>query len=373
MNRKRKIGLFTMPLGTNYGGILQLVALQYFLNQQGYETILINRRYPSSMVKRMAKKIVETNGIFDLKEIAFKKKISIELDRFKAKYIPSSTRPLYTEAALIKDTKKQQFDTVIVGSDQVWRIGYMQGIWQHAFLNFISKPETKKIAYAASFGNETWDYPKLSPKISELLLKFDAVSVREDSGIAICKEHFGCADVQHTIDPTLLVDDGFYRQFLKERADLHPTGIFAFFLDQDSQKRDIFEQLEKALRIKGTIFPIGKKISEYKRLRGYKKPRVEEWLYGFATADFVITDSYHGMLLSLVFERPFLAIANKKRGLARFTSVLKKLGLENRLMHEKGQLPLEILSKPINYEEVRTKLEIWRKESELFLINALEK
>lgn len=372
MPYKKKIGLFTMPLGTNYGGIIQLVALQGFLMQNGYETVVIDRRYPVSVLKRIVKHFIEKNGIFDLKGIAYQKEIASEINEFKSEHFKAITKPLYTNAKLTKEVQEQNFDAIVVGSDQVWRIDYMHGIWKNAFLDFVKNTDTKKISYAASFGKEKWEFDNFSNEIAAFLREFDAVSVREDSGVKICKEHLQLSTAQHVLDPTLLMGADFYYRISQTSANSKKNEIFAYILDVDAHAENIIKEAETVLKKTAYVIDDRKRINRHKKMKGYKKPGVEEWLKSFMEADFVITDSFHGTIFSIIFNKPFITLANKKRGMTRFWSLLKKLGLENRLVYRDRNFDRKLFFHKIDYTTVNNKIDVWRDFSKSFLVNAIE-
>ena len=89
------------------------------------------------------------------------------------------------------------------------------------------------------------------------------------------------------------------------------------------------------------------------------------------SADYIITDSFHGTLFSIIFNKKFISIGNKRRGLSRFTSILKQLGLENRLLLDVSDFSPELLNEDIDWDSVNIKLEVERKESIEFLKNNL--
>lgn len=371
MPNNKKIGLLTMPLDTNYGGILQLVALQDFLRSEGYETVLIDRRYPSSRLKLLLKWLLEHQGLIDYKDIVFRKKMSRQVHAFIDKYVHSKTRPIYEDNTLRQVMANEGFMAVIVGSDQVWRIDYMYGIWRNAFLNFVGE-SSLKISYAASFGKGDWQFPDLTTTVSKLLNRFDAISVREDSGVAICQDVFGLAEVTHVVDPTLLMPTSYYNSFLRGQPSVS-DGLFTYILDDENYHHHLMETLQEKLQLQCYSINVGKPISAYKKERNYEKPPVEEWLQSFASASFVVTDSFHGTIFSIIYNKPFITVANTKRGITRFESLLGRLGLQDRLIAQGEDIDVIAALKPIDYNKVNTTLATWRERSKDFLKQAISK
>jgi hypothetical protein len=130
---------------------------------------------------------------------------------FIEKEIFKISQDLYTKQDLEIFAKDEKFDAIIVGSDQVWRKAYINDkYYKSYFLDFVDGTKTKKIAYAASFGKDYWEGKEDIDDISKLLSDFTAVSTREKSGLAICKNSFGFNDAKHVLDPTMLMDKEFY-------------------------------------------------------------------------------------------------------------------------------------------------------------------
>lgn len=218
-----KIAIITLPLHINYGGILQCYALQTVLQRMGHEVHILNKprygrlylvefikSYLSSLYKLFVNK---KNGgdivsIYDnLYEYEY---ISKDIKSFIRKNINTYTKRNWNQKVISK------FDVFIVGSDQVWRPLYTPLI-ERMFLSFTEGYHVKRLSYAASFGIDNiseFSDDKLK-KCSLLLKQFDAVSVREKSGIELCKKYFGI-DARQVVDPTLLlVAEDYYNLFSK--------------------------------------------------------------------------------------------------------------------------------------------------------------
>ena len=355
-----RIGILTLPLHTNYGGILQAYALQTVLERLGHEVKVINRninyelplwKIPFVYSKRIIKNILgyKTPLFYEQKLIKEQPIIRQNTDRFIRQYIHTLNVDNYT------DLREEDFDAIVVGSDQVWRPKYFGKI-EDAYLQFAKGWNIKRIAYAASFGTDEWEYSLLQTRCCRSLAKkFDAVSVREDSGVDLCQKYL---DIQasHVLDPTmLLTKEDYIKNFNLEKYPKNHGNLFCYILDSSPPKNDLINSLSMLYGLKPfncitkidstdlrTILPI--------------QPSVELWLKGFYDAEFVITDSFHGTVFSIIFNKPFIAIANKERGLSRFTSVLKLLGLEDRLIFFNDNIPLSLNKKNIDYETVNSKI-----------------
>lgn len=244
-----KIGILTLPIAENYGGILQAIALYRLLHKQGHDVTLIYKEDTPFLWKEIIKSMFRKIPFYDINN--FKAKYHNEQERQKRKSFHRSfveqeifkiSEDLYTKKELENFAKKEKFDAVIVGSDQVWR-GLHITNWKYNksyFLDFVSK-NTKKIAYAASFGTGHWE-GKEDKDISKLLEEFTAVSVREASGVEICRNTFGYISAEHVLDPTMLMSKEFYKKELIQKYDtskIQKGGLLTYVLDEEKEKKKL--------------------------------------------------------------------------------------------------------------------------------------
>lgn len=334
-----RIGILTLPLHTNYGGILQAYALQTMLERMGHEVVVIDKPYgwilplwkrPFIYTKRAIKKyILRQKEIVLLEEKKRQKEfpiVSQHTQQFIEKYIH---RKVVNSP---EELQERNFDAIVVGSDQIWRPKYYRSI-ENAYLAFAEEWNIKRIAYAASFGTDDWEYtPEQTKKCGELLKKFDAVSVREASGVQLCKEHFG-VESQHVLDPTMLLDKEDYIRLIETAGTPKSKGtLLNYILDETPEKHAL---IEKVAKDKGLVpFRVNSKVEDRTTpLEDRIQPPVENWIRGFYDAEFVVTDSFHACVFSILFGKPFVVVGNKERGMARFESLLRTFGLGNRLVN----------------------------------------
>jgi len=362
----KKIGIITLPLIRNYGGILQSYALQKYLQDQGNEVVLIDRHRNKGGLtpyKEIVKKL-----FFRKKYIkAVEEKAIIENPTyFINKYLKPKTDKILSEEKLHKIVKQQNFDAVITGSDQVWRLEYAFTLTNNLFLDFVPE-NTKKISYAASFGVDTWDHDEdTTTKIKELLKTFDKVSVREDSGVEICQDVFGI-QAEMLVDPTMLLKKEDYIELVsKENEPKKDGSILVYMLDVTKDRQEAIDRV--CAERNSDFFRVNAKSQDpNSKLEDRIYPPVTGWLRGFMDAEFAIIDSFHGCVFSILFNVPFIAYGNVKRGLTRFTSLLKAFGLEDRLILDKNDLTDEKINAPIDWDVVNAKLEALRSKSETYL------
>lgn len=367
-----KIGILTLPLHTNYGGILQAYALQTVLERMGHEVVVIDK--PNNWTIPFGKRI-QTYSKRAIKKFVFRKKHVVILaeQKLKSEYpIISQYTQLFIDRYLhcksiksLTELHEYDFDAIIVGSDQIWRPKYYRQI-ENAYLAFAKDWNIKRVAYAASFGTDDWEYiPEQTKECGELLKKFNAVSVREASGIRLCKNYFG-VDAVHVLDPTMLLNKEDYISLIKKTGTPQSKGtLLNYILDDTSEKHILIEQIAKdrgliPFRVNGRIGDWSVSIEE--RIQ----PSVEEWLRGFYDAEFVVTDSFHACVFSILFGKPFVVVGNKERGMARFDSLLKMFGLENRLVSS-----VEDYSRVGEMKYDESKLQEQREWSRKFLLNQI--
>lgn len=303
-----KVGILTLPLNTNYGGILQTYALQTLLMRMGHEVYVIERqkelpielplyRIPFIYGKRIVKNILGRKCT-----IFYEQKVNREqpfirkyTDEFIRKYICLKR---YNKLSSIKSN---EYDAIVVGSDQVWRPNYfgIRDITQ-AYLDFAVGWDIKRIAYAASFGTEEWEYTlSQTKKCNRLLSLFDAVSVREDSGVDLCKKKLG-VEAEHVLDPTMLLSkEDYINLFISAHTPKSKGNLLCYILDETEEKNNLLKRIVDEKRL--VPFSVKSKNDDVDSLISDRvQPPLEQWLRGFYDADFVFTDSFHACVFSIL-------------------------------------------------------------------------
>ena len=339
-----RIGILTLPLHTNYGGILQAYALQTVLERMGHVVVVYQKeiepryelpfwKYPLAYAKRMIKKIFVDRKQPIFVEQKLKKEFPITrqyTNRFIKKYIHT----VYIDSP--NDIDLSAVDCIIVGSDQIWRPYHVTKLFNvdisEAYLKFAEGWNGIRIAYAASFGMDYWEYDKAQTEECKRLAKlFDAISVREQSAVKLCEDNLGIK-AEHVLDPTLLLDKDDYVKLIYDSTLPQSDGqLFNYILDETPEKRAFVHSIADKLE----MVPYSMSIASWNIADPLDKriaQPVEKWLRCFYDAKFIITDSFHGCVFSLIFNKPFLAIGNSKRGMSRFVSLLNLFGQGNRLI-----------------------------------------
>lgn len=422
-----KVAIFTLPLVNNYGGILQAYALQRALESYGFEAPVVNLK-------------IRQRGLFSrdylkfllAKLIYFKKYKNAEFStlryyadtqRFIAQNI-ETTREIYSPAALKRLFEQEKFGACVLGSDQVFNPPYFDAFENDFSLGFAPQ-SCIKIAYAASFGGESFKGARDLELHKANLAKFKAISVRERNAMALCESVFGISGAAFVLDPTLLAGREVFEKFISPasaassvkpgaaelaqsdagRAEADGVQIAICAASQEtkaaktrgaaqnlnSTAADIADTAFSAqdtgenVAQKGQIFAyildqnerkseILKSVSEREGL-GVREVNdkanrvsIEEWLSLIAGARFVITDSFHGCAFSILFNKPFFAFINENRGSSRFYSLFESFELQDRVIKSASDVSL---GKQVDWARVNEILSRRREASREFLISNL--
>ncbi len=368
----------------NYGGIMQAWALQQVLKRMGHEPETLARNNDAHTESRL--RLLRRNGLSFCKRVCMKLFIrgkyiylcspfcpqySVEpkmADKGFVKKRIARSKGLFSDEALRLYIAQAGFEAFIVGSDQVWREEYSPRLETY-FLDFLKDDDARKrIAYAVSFGtNEGYISDEKMPICRKLLRRFDAVSVRENGGVQIVQKDFEREDAVMTLDSSLLLTADEYVSLINKKDRRQNGSYVAAYILDDTQEKQLICRHVAARRNK----PL--KVQSCTYITGQRMPTVSQWLANFADADFVITDSFHGCVFSIIFHKPFIAIGNAGRGMERFLSLLAVCGLSHRLVLGKDDYQRHhdsLLSAP-DYHAVDQKLLLLRANSIKFLEDAL--
>lgn len=363
-----KIGILTLPFHINYGGILQAYALQTVLERMGHEVVVLQNDLKDSnwslFYKRM-RKIVKKLFV-DHRTNIFQDK----MDKERIIYESQETFKFTNSYLKLYPTRKWSdildygIDVIVVGSDQIWRPRYCKRI-ENSFLDFSQKWSIKRVSYAASFGVDNWEYTKRqTKKCKQLARTFDAISVRERSGIFLCEKYLS-VKASLVLDPTLLLSAFDYIKLLPTSLNVgKPNGIFTYILDRNYNTNNIIDTLSKEYGmnpVEGNLI-----YKEQNSRNCIIQPPVESFLKNICEAKFVVTDSFHACVFSILFEKPFIVISNPHRGIARIETLLELFDMKDRIIEN------EYFDRTlINRIPKAEKLDLLRKESLNFLKTAL--
>lgn len=309
-----RIGIVTQPLKANYGGVIQNWALQQVLKKMGHEPITIDYQYSENFCYwckinfyRFVKSLYKPSIRFEYLHKNVKRPIIF--DSFIKKHI-DTTKIVHKYSETI--ISKYQLDCIIIGSDQVWRPKYNHECLFDMFGQFIKQNDFKIISYAASFGTDDWEYSdEQTIQCAKLIKRFGGISVREPGGVKFCKEKLKQSATQ-VLDPTLLLSKEEYNNLASGTPPLIDKPFLAAYI-LDPTEEIVNHVTEKASRmgLKPFIFNADKDASL----------TPIQWLTIFRDANYIITDSFHGSVFSIIYEKKFEPIENKFRGSARFNLI----------------------------------------------------
>ena len=335
-----RIGILTLPLHTNYGGILQAYALQTVLERMGHHVVHIEEERKKIKLPFYKIPLVYLKRLFYMLKNGGKGRLFVEqyqnetypivgqyTHAFIKKYIPIKTVSSFSLLS------SKDFDCLIVGSDQIWKPSYFKNI-EDAFLKFAIDWNVKRIAYAPSLGASTWDYTKKqTATCKQLIKKFDVITVREKDSVKLLKNNLGVT-AQWVIDPTLLLQKEDYENLIKETP-RSKGNLLVYLLDVTPEKKTFVNRVAKEKKL--IPFYVSANPENYNLdVEDRIQPPVEQWLRGFEDAELVITDSFHACVFSVIFHKPFIVLGNNKRGQGRFLSLFDVLNMKGKILTDIG-------------------------------------
>ena len=370
----------------NYGTMLQAWALQQCIKVLGYENIIIDYK-PGRIMKTIN---LFTSG----------NRLSLFVDKFnawknkkKARTLKSDVEESSRSETTTKDELIEQFirenlvttkpygfpfslrklrglyDVYICGSDQIWNPTLLNPPYMFSYLG----NRDKRIAYAPSFGVEKVE-PKKVNKVRALLKDFYHISVREQQGIGVLQQlGLDYKNVPVVLDPTLLLSKSQWMDFSEEISE--QPYVLCYFLAENEIYWKTAKKIAEEYNLKIIIIPeMGDSLKQPFDKRTAVGPK--EWVSYVRNADFVLTDSFHCVLFSMMFHKDFFAWkryfdTDKGSQNSRIINILNKVNLESRLLNRNDELPSKIES-ICTYNDVDIKIENERTKSIKYIIEAIE-
>ena len=297
---KKKIGVIGLAHSHNIGNILLKYAIFIKLTEFGFDPYIIGQRYRTH-------------------------NISLLLEKTKVKIINNS----------FSEIKEKEYDILMVNSDQTWR-KWDDYFYDIAFLKFAENWNIPKFVYGASLGLDTWEFTKADENISKYLLKnFTGISTREIGSKKLIKKYLGI-NSEFVLDPTLLIDKKYYLDLIKDFKNdviINKTFIFVYTVT-NSEK---FKNYIKSINTKYNIYFINARV----------KDQIKKFIYGIYNCKAVITDSFHGTIFSIIFNKPFISFIYKNHGKERFNTLKSIFNLENRIFGSNSIPNIKLLEEPL--------------------------
>ena len=352
--RKHDTGVATLWFSCNYGAILTTYALYRLLEEMGRRPVLLDNA-----------------ALFSSTRFNDEENIS---RRFMQRHGLACTKPLNDDEDY--DALNDNLDTFIIGSDQVWRWWYTACCGLAYFLDFV-QGDKRKVAFASSFGVETEERPAESVERARCCLQaFDAVSVREKSGVDILREHYGIGG-EWVLDPVFLCRMEDYDALCECAERQEAPYVLSYVLEPDDAIRRHISAISGGRGARAVnMVDAQRDYEEMQRLFGTgqiaRDVSPEQWVRNIRDCDFFITDSFHGVCYALMFNRPFLCVAPPTRGRARFDSLLGLVGLQRCMLSpDYTEEEWNAAVAPIDWAQVNGILQGEREKARAWLENAL--
>lgn len=313
---KGKVGIITFHNSRNYGAVLQAYALQQKVSEEFRDVEIINYQNPeiAKVVKLWNYSGGGINGLIrTFLAFMFRLRKKIAFDSFAKRFLNLSSTVSVDTIADFSD----RYDAVITGSDQVWNTGLTAGDL-HYFLDFCNDKQFR-IAYAASFGDRKME---LSEDVKRAISKFDRITLREEDMVNDVSECIGSTP-EVCCDPALLLDAARWRSNCSKRH-CPKKYVFLFMIDESDCIKKYAKRLadEKGLRL----------ISNKNDFSFILHPSPSDFLSWIYNAEYVVTDSFHGTVFSILFHKSFISYIRNKEGVPkkRIIGLLEKVGLSHR-------------------------------------------
>lgn len=339
-----KIGIITFHWGANYGAVIQAYALQKHISLLGHDVEIIDYRPFKTQLIQLIQNCLSR----DFNKIKKGKLIK----SFIKENLILSKKTYRTSKSLLKC--KDNYDVIFCGSDQVWNESFLfhsEGKPNPSYYLSFAGEKTKRCAYAVSFGTEKLQ-EKTKQIVSKEIAKFSNISVRENTGRAILDD-LGFT-TQLVSDPTLLLGADTYSKLIDNKTYKTNKAFFYILHSNQGNAKKICDYVDKTIELCPCI-------SEY------------EWLHKIKNSEIVITNSFHGIVFSIIFNTPFVAITVEGSGMNdRIYTLLEKAGLSDRIISEYDTEKLDkIISTPVNWQDVKNNLNDFIGNSKKYIDNCL--
>lgn len=356
-----RVAIVTLHRVYNYGSVLQAYATQEVFEKRGHDTKIIDYITPqrtkwrlfwgkgaegqSNVIYRIAK-----IGSFILKEKTFGRFVRTRLNLTK-KYV--------TADDLQRDPPEA--DLYVTGSDQTWNSQYNEGIDRGFFLDFL--PETaRRIAFVSSFGKTELDNGEIE-ETKRLLSRYEKISVREDSAVKIITG-MGLGVPTHLIDPTLMLEKSEWLKIASPRLVKEPYLVLMLLYNEDNHATEYARKIadEKGLKLVKISWEM-RKPPLVDQLFTHRSPA--DFISLFYYADFVVTNSFHGLAFSLNLEKQFIMVPRNEFN-SRIESLLRLVSQSNRLVTSEENA-LDESEKEIDYKVIKERFSAERQRTYEFL------
>lgn len=368
-----KVGIITYHFSDNYGALFQAYGLKKWFENNGFDANFIN--YQPDYVEgggnlNFSNPISKNNAkILFLKIMTYKESIFGNAEQKKGFYqFRSNALGVSGKACRTKKELEKlsfEFDIYVCGSDQIWKPSEHYGVDPVYFLDFKQAEFGRRISYAPSFGKNTLDR-KYVTETSRLIKKLDGVSVREETGCSIVEDLTGIRPVC-VPDPTFLLED--YADIMKPYQHKAKKHVFCYALRSREGIGEIAEGI--ATELGASLLSPHNPHRRWREIGETVYPCPSQWLSLLNTAEYVVTNSFHGTALSILLNKPFVVVGlqgEKKQFNARALNLLNQVGLKNRFIENVDSVSVtEVLESNIDWTMVNKNVRAMRKVAEIYL------
>lgn len=325
--------ILTFSREENYGAVLQTYALQRVCNKYSNTDVLNYSLKKNKGIKTIIKEI-----------LYFPKSVHL-----KYKYLTFANKRLNLTKKVrnIKEVEHLciQYDNIICGSDQIWNTEITENQEKIFFLNFDISNKTRKYSYAASLGTDK-PLKKNLELIKENVHNYKQISVREESGKRIL-EDLNFENVRVDLDPTLLLNYEEWRDIASKRL-IKENYIFVYLLEYPDEIINLISEIAVKLDLLIVCPNVKNKFKSEAICSSKFGP--QDFVSLVDNAEYVITNSFHGTVFSIIFKKKFLIFLHSKR-FTRQENILEKLNLKSKICGKNVVLAdaLKILESDIDY------------------------
>lgn len=345
----------------NYGAALQVLALQKTLMKFSSSVNILDYRQKALTDQYNLLNIHSLKGmILSLYNISNSWKRNNKFKEFQNQYF-QLTSPIFENPTKVTSL---DCDYIFLGSDQIWNPRITGGYDKIYFGDFFTKEDCKRISYAASIGISSLN-EREEEQLKSLIVKIDNVSVRENNARQILGT-LTDKPIEVVLDPTLLVEKREWECIRVKKN--YGKFLLLYSLSDYDETREIAKRVSKIMNIKIIeISTKNKKPFETKQHKIIYTAGPAEFIGLISAAEFVVTDSFHGTVFSLIYHKPFYTIPNKTKG-SRMVELLDRTGLSDRLITDTEKF---LYNPKIDYAKVDEILNIEKAKSLEFIRKAI--
>ena len=359
------IGILTFHRAANYGAVLQAYALQQVLNEYQIENEIID--YRCSHVEKQYECKPHVSPIHirqfakEIIEIPTRKEVRRQFDEFIGNYLKTSKSVYKKDFSEIH----KNYKALITGSDQVWNLA-VSGNDTTYMLDFAGE-SVKKISYAASIGPKEIEVDN-KKTLSKYLKRYDYISVREPAAKYLVEAMTGKAAVLDA-DPTILLSIEKWDKLVQKSKLNYKNYIFVYIMQPSQELYDLALKLAEQEKLQ--IYSLSMVPNKRKLGRDIRGIGVQDFLWMIKNANYVVTNSFHGLLFSIRFHKRFYWAFQKGTHMSnpRFEMLSEQYGIECRRCQELGKISN---CTEINFDEIEKLMDNQRETSIGNLLNSVE-